>query len=86
MQATIDAIDALVHGTMSSLNNDGDVTESTGESTDMDYEPATGSESEELTREAFLERLLADDDDEEGEEEDDEDDEDGEDTFPFFLP
>lgn len=45
------------------------------ESDDMDYEPATEEDSEDVSNETFLERLMAEGDDEDDEEDDEEYDE-----------
>ena len=63
----------LLEAAESSMANDAATPATTvTESDDMDYEPATDEESEDINNEAFLERLLAegdalnDDDDDEG--------------------
>lgn len=56
----------------SSIANVATPATTTTETDDMDYEPATEEESEDINNEAFLERLLA-----EGEAEDDDEDDEG---------
>lgn len=64
----------LLEAAESSMPNDAATSATTTtESDDMDYEPATEEESEDINNEAFLERLLA-----EGDAEDDAEDEDDE--------
>ena len=63
----------LLEAAESSVPNDAATpATTTTESDDMDYEPATEEDSEDIDNEAFLERLLI-----EGDEEDDDEDEDG---------
>jgi hypothetical protein len=59
----------LLEAAQSSTANDAPTTATTNtDSDDMDYEPATEEEDEDISNEAFLERLLAEGDLEEEEE------------------
>jgi hypothetical protein len=70
----------LLEAAESSMANDAATpATTTTESDDMDYEPATEEESEDINNEAFLERLLAG-----GDAEDDDEDDEGSKPYSHF--